>query len=71
MELTDNNSLYYLISELSDNGSIAEIPVKVLVKMFVHKVEEEALGINQDATEGYRRGKQIPDSDGFAMIMPR
>ena len=49
---TDNNSLYHLISEHSDNGSIAEIPGELLVKMFIHKAEEEALGIDQNATEG-------------------
>ena len=51
-EPTDNNSLYHLISEHSDNGTIAEIPGELLVKMFIHKAEEEALGIDQDATEG-------------------
>ena len=39
--------------------------------MFIHKVEEKALGIDQKATERYRRDNQIPDSDGFAMIMSR
>ena len=49
------NALYHLISEYSSNG-------------IIHKAEEEALGI---ATERYRRDNQIPDSDGFAMIMLR
>jgi len=39
--------------------------------MFIHKAEEEALGIDKNATEMYRRNDQIPYSDGFAMIMPR
>jgi len=39
--------------------------------MFIHKTEEVALGIDQDATERYRRDNQIPDSDEFAMIMSR
>jgi len=39
--------------------------------MFIHKAEEEALGIDQKATERYRKDNQIPDSDQFAMIMPR
>ena len=39
--------------------------------MFIHKAEEEALGIDKNSTERYRRNNQIPDSDGFAMIMPR
>ena len=28
------------------------------------------MGIDQQATGRYRRDNQIPDSDGFAMIMP-
>ena len=43
----------------------------LLVKNFIYETEEEALGIDQQATERYRRDNQIPDSDGFAMIMPR
>ena len=39
--------------------------------MLIHKAEEEALGMDQKATERYRRDDQIPDSDGFAMNMPR
>ena len=65
------NALYHLISEHSNNGIIPEIPGELLVKMFIHKAEEEALGIDQNATEKYRRDNQIPDSVGFAMIMPR
>jgi hypothetical protein len=57
-----------LISEHSKNGIIPEIPGELLVNMFIHKAEEEALGIDQNATERYRRDNQIPDSDGFAMI---
>src|ERR1700692_4487103 len=65
------NALYHLISEYSSNGIIPEFPGELLVKKFIHKAEEEALGINQKATERYRRDNQIPDSDGFPMIMPR
>ena len=50
---------------------IPDIPGELLVKKFIYKTEEEALGIDQQATERYRRDNQIPDSDGFAMIMPR
>ena len=39
--------------------------------MFIHKAEEKALGIDQNATEKYRRDNHIPDSDGFAMINKR
>ena len=35
--------------------------------MFIHKAEEEALGINQNATKRYRSNNQIPDSDEFAI----
>ena len=59
------------MSEHSSNGIIPEISGELLIKIFIHKAEEEALGIDQKATERYRRDNQIPDSDGFAMIMPR
>ena len=65
------NALCHLISEHSSNGIIPGIPGELLVKMFIHKVEEEALRIDQNATERYRKDNQIPDSDGFAMIMLR
>jgi hypothetical protein len=60
-----------LISEHSNNGVIPEIPGGLLVKMFIHKAEEQALGIDQNATEKDRRDNQIPDSDGFAIITKR
>jgi hypothetical protein len=44
-----------LISEHSNNGVIPEIPGGLLVKMFIHKAEEQALGIDQNATEKDRR----------------
>src|ERR1700683_3522840 len=65
------NALYHLISEHSSDGIIPEIPGELLVKMFIHRAEEEVLGIDQNATEMYRRDNQIPDSDGFAMVMPK
>jgi hypothetical protein len=34
---------------------IPEIPGELLVKMFIHNAEEEALGIDKNATERYRR----------------
>src|ERR1700683_5357113 len=58
-------------SEHSNDGIIPEIPGELLVKMFIHKVEKEALGIDQNATETCRMDNQIPYSDRFAMIMPR
>jgi hypothetical protein len=38
------NALYHLISKHSSNGIIPEFPGELLVKMFIHKAEEEALG---------------------------
>ena len=52
------------------NGIIPGIPGELLVKMFIHKAEKEDLGIDKNDTERYRSNNQIPDSDGFAMIMP-
>jgi hypothetical protein len=37
---------------------------ELLVNMFIQKAEEEALRIDQNTTEKYRRDNQIPDSDG-------
>src|ERR1700683_294542 len=62
------NALYYLISEHSSNGIIPEIPGELLVKMFIHKAEEEALGIDRKATERYRRDNQFPDTVPFQSI---
>jgi hypothetical protein len=54
-------ALYHLISEHFNNGIIPEIPRELLVKMFIHKAEERALGIDKNATEMYRRDNQIPE----------
>ena len=55
------NALYHLISEHSSNGIIPEIPGELLVKMFIHKAEEEALGINQKATEWITKSLIVMD----------
>ena len=54
-----------LVHAMRSNGPLPQ------VKMFIHRAEEEVLGIDQNATEMYRRDNQIPDSDGFAMVMPK
>ena len=33
------------------------------MKLFIHKKEEQALGIGEDFTYGWRRENLIPDSD--------
>jgi hypothetical protein len=65
------NALYYLTSEHFNFCVIPEISGELLVNIFIQKAEEEALGIDQNTTEMYRRDNQIPDSDGFAMITKR
>src|SRR6202050_569783 len=59
------NALYHLISEHSNNGIIPEIPGELLVKMFIHRAEEEVLGIDQNATERSRRTTKLLVSVGF------
>jgi hypothetical protein len=49
------NALYYLITEPSNNGIVPEIPGELLVKMFIHKQEETALGIGEDYIHEWRR----------------
>ena len=59
--------MYHWISEHSSNCIIPKIPGELLVL----KAEDKFLMIDQKDTERYRRFNQIPDSDGFAIIMPR
>ena len=47
--------------------SIGPIYGELLVNIFIQKTEEQALEIDQNTTEMYRRDNQIPDSDGFAI----
>jgi len=37
--------------------------------MFIHKKEEQALGIDKGFTHGWRRENLIPDSDGLMAMM--
>jgi len=39
-----------------------------MVKMFIHKQEEMALGVGEDYIHKWRRENNIPDSDGLAAI---
>ncbi|KAH6906289.1 hypothetical protein BKA70DRAFT_1497863 [Coprinopsis sp. MPI-PUGE-AT-0042] len=55
------NALYHFIKEHSD----AEMDLPFLLSMFIHKAEEEAMGIEPEATEGHRLEYDIPDSDGL------
>ena len=45
----------HLITEHSNSGILPEIPGELLVKMFIHKKEEQALGIDEGFTHGWRR----------------
>jgi hypothetical protein len=60
-----------LITEHSNNGILPEIPGELLVKIFIHKKEEQALGIGEDFTYGQRRSREnlIPDSDGLVAMI--
>ena len=63
------NALYYFITEHSNNGIIPEIPGELLVKVFIHKHEEQALGVAEDRTSRWRRENHISVSDGLAEMM--
>ena len=41
------NALYHLIAEHSNGGILPEILGELLVKMFIHKKKEQALGIKK------------------------
>ena len=53
---------HHLITEHSNSGILPEIPGELLVKMFIHQKVEQALGIGEDFTYGWRRENIIPDS---------
>ncbi len=42
--LSHCNGLYHLITPHSNDGIVPEIPGELLVKIFIHKQEENALG---------------------------
>jgi hypothetical protein len=55
--------------EHSNDGVVPEIPGELLVKMFIHRQEEKALGIGEDFIHKWRRENNIPDSDGLAAMI--
>ena len=63
------NALYHLITEHSNGGMLPEIPGELLVKIFIYEKEEQALGIGEDYTHGWRRKNLIPDSDELIAMM--
>jgi hypothetical protein len=63
------NALYHLIAEHSNGGILPEIPGELLVKIFIHKKGEQALGIGEEYTHGWRRENLIPDSEGLEAMM--
>ena len=58
-----------MITEHYNNGIVPKIPRELLVKMFIHKQEEKALGIGEDFIHKWRRENNIPDSDGLAPMI--
>ncbi|KAF6752932.1 hypothetical protein DFP72DRAFT_814901 [Ephemerocybe angulata] len=60
------NAAFHLAIEHSGQ----EIPPTLLVNMFITKKEEEAMGIQGDATDDFRGEYNVPDSDGLdAMLL--
>ena len=45
------NALYHFIAEHSDDGIVPEFPGELLVKIFIHKQEENDLSIGEDSIE--------------------
>ena len=66
------NVTYHLITEhssIDSNGTEAPpIPPELLIKMFIHKQEEQKLGITEKATQDYGSQWNIPDSEGFEEV---
>ena len=61
----------YLFTEHFNSGILPEVPGELLVKMFIHKKDEQALGIGQDFTDGWRRENLTLDSDGLVAMIER
>jgi hypothetical protein len=65
------NALYHIISEHSSGSTPPSIPGQLLVKIFITKEEEQALGILEHDTVDWRRQHNIPDSDGVELRQTR
>ena len=63
------NTLYHLITEHCNDGIVPEIPGELLVKIFIHKQEENVLSIEEHDIQKWRRGNNISDNDGLALMM--
>jgi hypothetical protein len=61
------NAMYHLTQEHSIGGTSPPIPGQFLIQIFISKEEEKALGIPEQATIGWRKQNNIPDSDGVEM----
>ena len=48
---------------------VPEIPGELLVKIFIHKQEENVLSIEEHDIQKWRRGNNISDNDGLALMM--
>jgi len=59
------NALFQLASEHSTGTTPPTIPGQLLVDMFVSKEEENALKIEEEVTDLYRKDHGIPDTDGL------
>ncbi|KAF4567094.1 hypothetical protein EYR40_006090 [Pleurotus pulmonarius] len=64
------NAIYHLISAHAVSADeVPKIPLSLLVDMFVSKKEEQAMGINCEATNEFREANFIPDSDGLEVLV--
>ena len=57
-------------SPICCNSSVSLVSCPSVAALSLH-FQYALIFMDQNATEKYRRDNQIPDSDGFAMIMPR
>ena len=59
------NALFLLASEHSTGTTPPTIPGQLLVDIFVSKEEEQALKIEEEVIDLYRKEYNIPDTDGL------
>jgi hypothetical protein len=64
------NAVFHLVQEHGGEARVlSDIPSQLLIDIFIQKQEELWMGIDIDATMGWREEHRIPDSDAVDQIM--
>lgn len=65
------NVVHHLLTDHElDDGTLAPIPGRLLMDMYITKKEETEMGIQERDARRYRQAHCIPDSDVFEQVLP-